>query len=162
MKFDFDRIIDRGSTPSYKCNREFLAKIFGRSDLYPLWIADMDFEISQNIKDALIQKTDFGVFGYEFKTESQIHSIIDWCSKYHKWSINPENMTFTTSVLTGIAIAVNQLIDEGDGVIIQPPVYKPFSKIVSNSSRTIIENPLRFEHGSYTIDLEDLEDNLYT
>lgn len=154
---DFDRVIDRGETPSYKCNKEFLNKVFGRSDLLPLWIADMDFEIAPAIKAALIDKSDFGVFGYEFKTEEQISSIIDWFQRYHGWAFHKDQMIFADNVLTGIAVAVNELTDQGDGIILQPPVYNPFSKIITNAGRQVAENPLLYDNGNYSINFEDLE-----
>lgn len=158
MKENFDYIKNRANTPSYKCNKDFLKKVFGKSEVLPLWIADMDFDISDPIKEAIKEKTDFGVFGYEYTTDSQKNSIINWYSKYHGLEINKEELKFIPSVLTGISVAINELTNEGDGVIIQPPVYSPFGKIIKSSNRKVIKNELKFEEGKYSIDFDDLRE----
>lgn len=157
MKHNLDQIIDRGSTPSYKSNKEFLKKVFGKPDLVALWIADMDFEVSSHIQEAIKKKTDQGVFGYEFRTDSQITSIIEWYASYHQWTIKQEAIGFAPSVLAAMAMAIGELTNDGDGIIIQPPVYGAFAKLVNQSKRKVVKNPLRYDNNRYTIDFEDLE-----
>jgi len=156
MNTKLDKIIDRSQSPSYKCNKDFLKKVFGRSDVLPMWVADMDFEVSDPIIQALHSKVDFGIYGYEFKEKSVMTSIENWYKKYHNWDFTSDQIQFVPSVLTGLSIAINQLTNEGDHVIIQPPVYDPFSTIIKSSNRQFVKNPLVMRDGKYVIDFDDL------
>ena len=153
-KYDFDRVIDRHGTSAAKIDR--LDAMFGRHDLTPLWIADLDFAVCPEITAALHARLKHPVLGYSDASESYWDSIISWNRKRHGFELSREDLAFIPGVVKGFALAVNYFTRPGDGVLIQPPVYTPFHTVVEGNGRRIVENPLLFDGKSYSMDLDGL------
>lgn len=153
-QYNFDNIIDRHGTSAVKIDR--LDAVFGRHDLTPLWIADLDFAVCPEITAALSRRLAHPVLGYSEASESYWQAIIDWNLRRHGFSIARNELAFVPGVVKGIALAVNFFTRDGDGVVIQPPVYTPFRTVVEGNNRKVIENPLIFDGESYTMDLDGL------
>lgn len=154
-KYDFDRVIDRHGTSAAKIDR--LDAMFGRHDLTPLWIADLDFAVCPEITAALHARLNHPVLGYSDASESYWDSIISWNRKRHGFELSREDLAFIPGVVKGFALAVNYFTRPDDGVLIQPPVYTPFHTVVEGNGRRIVENPLLFDGKSYSMDLDGLE-----
>lgn len=153
-QYNFDNIIDRHGTSAVKIDR--LDAVFGRHDLTPLWIADLDFAVCPEITAALSRRLAHPVLGYSEASESYWQAIIDWNLRRHGFSIARNELAFVPGVVKSIALAVNFFTREGDGVVIQPPVYTPFRTVVEGNNRKVIENPLIFDGESYSMDLDGL------
>ncbi len=158
MRHNFDKVIDRRQTPSYKWNPDFLKNVFGTGDVQPMWVADMDFEVSPAISEAIVKRTAHGVFGYEYKTDNNKESLMDWYKNRHQWSFAKKDLLFAPSVLTAIAVILETLTEQGDGVIVQTPVYHQFFSIIKNTKRKVVRNPLTYKEGRYAIDFDDLRE----
>lgn len=157
-KYDFDQVIDRRGTGCTKY--EQLDTMFGRHDLMPLWIADLDFAVCPEIIDALVQRLQHPVLGYSFCPESYWQSIIEWLDRRHNFRPERDQLAFVPGVVKGIALALNYFTKPGDAVVIQPPVYHPFRHVIEGNHRRVAENPLVFADGNYTMDLEGLEETI--
>jgi len=155
MQYDFDNIIDRNGTAAVKIDR--LDRVFGRHDLTPLWIADLDFAVCPQITEALLHRLKHPVLGYSEATAGYWQSIIDWNLRRHRFGIAREELCFIPGVVKGIALAVNYFTQKGDGVVIQPPVYTPFRTVVEGNGRRVVENPLIFDGDTYRMDFNGLE-----
>ncbi|MCM1991363.1 MalY/PatB family protein [Oceanirhabdus seepicola] len=158
MKNSFDRLIDRRIVPTEKWSKEKLNEYFGSSEVLPLWVADMDFEVSNTLVEDLKERAEHGVFGYEYKSNRHHQALIEWYEKRHNWKINIHHIHYAPSVLTAISILIETLTNEGDQIIIQPPVYYPFSKIIKSHNRKVVKNSLRLVGKKYSIDFDDLEE----
>ena len=155
MKYNFDEIINREGTGCVKY--DVRRKIFGKSDVLPLWVADMDFKTPDFVINDLKKRLEHEILGYSFRTSSYNNSIVEWQMKRHQWKIRKDWLSFAPGVVTGLALAVESFSSPGDEVIIQPPIYPPFFKVVLNTGRKVVENPLKKVEGRYTFDLEDLK-----
>lgn len=155
-QYDFDAVINRSGTQAIKI--EGLDRIFGRHDLTPLWIADLDFAVCPEITAALHRRLMHPVLGYSEPDQSYWHSIIDWQLRRHSFAIARDEMSFVPGVVKGIALAVNYFTERGDGVVIQPPVYTPFRTVVEGNKRRVVENPLIPTSDGYRMDLDGLRD----
>ncbi|MDH6354248.1 cystathionine beta-lyase [Dysgonomonas sp. PH5-45] len=154
--FNFDEIIDRNGTDALKT--DFLEERFGRKDLIPLWIADMDFPAPPAIAEAVTERCKHGIFGYTHHCEGYHEAIIDWLSEQHGWPVKQEWITFIPGVVKGIAFVIDCFTTQQNRIVIQPPVYQPFSTIPALHHRHIVTNPLILDEGSgvYNMDLEHL------
>ncbi|MFJ1378170.1 MalY/PatB family protein [Capnocytophaga canimorsus] len=155
MKYNFDEVIDRKGTDATKIDT--LQERWGRTDLLPLWVADMDFRTPPFIVDTLKKRIENEVFGYTCKPKCWYDAIIDWQSRRHNWQIAPEMISFTPGVVPALAMAVQALTQPSDKVLIQPPVYFPFAMVVNNNHRTLVNSPLDFKDGQYHINFERLQ-----
>lgn len=153
-QYNFDAIIDRHGTAAVKIDR--LDAVFGRHDLTPLWIADLDFAVCPEITAALSRRLSHPVLGYFEASDGYWQAIIDWNKRRHGFSISRPELAFVPGVVKGIALAVNYFTREGDGVVIQPPVYTPFRTVVEGNGRRVVENPLLFDGTTYRMDLDGL------
>jgi cystathionine beta-lyase len=153
--YNFDEVIDRSGTSTVKYDGR--QAFFGKSDLIPLWVADMDFKTPDFIVEAIRKRAEHEIFGYTLKPEAYSQSIVGWLKRRHNWEIKPEWISFSPGVVAGLTIAIEALSNPGDGVIIQPPVYFPFFDSVKGTNREMIENPLRLENGRYYFDFDDLK-----
>jgi cystathionine beta-lyase len=153
--YNFDEVIDRSGTSTVKYDGR--QAFFGKSDLIPLWVADMDFKTPGFIVEAIRKRAEHEIFGYTLKPEAYTQSIVGWLKRRHNWEIKPEWISFSPGVVAGLTIAIEALSNPGDGVIIQPPVYFPFFDSVKGTNREMIENPLRLENGRYYFDFDDLK-----
>lgn len=154
-KYDFDRIVDRRGTGCVKYDA--LEKVYGRNDLIPLWVADMDFETPDFIIGALKERLEHPVLGYALEHPDYWPSIIDWQYRRNGWKIDPSHLAFIPGIVKGIGMAVNVFTSPGDKIIIQPPVYHPFRIVPEANDRQVVWNPLKLTDGGYEMDLEHLE-----
>ncbi|WP_160112470.1 MalY/PatB family protein [Salicibibacter kimchii] len=156
---NFDEIIDRKNTNSMKWDN--VKAVYQNDDLWPMWVADMDFRAPDPVLKALDDVTKHGVFGYHHPPHSLRQAIRDWASRRFGWEIKPEALTFTPGVVPAIHHLINAYTDEGDGIIIQTPVYHPFFALLQSNRRTLLENRLvEGEDGKYKIDVDDLETHM--
>ncbi|MCM1033929.1 MAG: pyridoxal phosphate-dependent aminotransferase [Odoribacter sp.] len=156
--YDFDTVIDRHGTCATKLDG--LDAMFGRHDVTPLWIADLDFAVCPDITAALRHRLDHPVLGYSAAPCTYWQSIIDWQRRRHGFDISREELSFIPGVVKGIALAVNYFTRPGDKILIQPPVYHPFRIVIEGNDRQVVENPL-VSHGSgYAMDIEGLAEVL--
>ncbi len=155
MPFDFDQIIHRERTNSVKFDGR--KQYFGTDDLSPLWVADMDFAVPECITRALQERIKHPVFGYTLYPESLYQAVIEWFARRHQWQIEQEWIVFAPGVVPSLFAAVHAFTREGEGVIVQPPVYFPFFSAVTSNNRSLINNPLRETNGRYEMDFEHLE-----
>ena len=155
MKYNFDKIIDR--TGSGDLKHEVLKERYGRGDLLPLWVADMDFETPAFITDALRRRLDHSLFGYTVVPEELWSTVIQWIQDHHQWTVQREWLTYIPGIVKGIGMAINVFVKEDEKVIIQPPVYHPFRLTPEGNHRKVVFNPLKQRaDGSYDMDFEQL------
>ena len=155
-KYNFDKIIDRRNTNSIMTDS--LKTIFGREDLCPLWIADMNFEVCPAISDALKKRAAHHIYGYSQATDSYWESIISWAKRRHNWDITREEMTFVNGIVRGYGYAVNFFTQKGDTIVIQQPVYHPFRNVAVGNHRRVVSNDLIKNGDNYEMDLAGLEE----
>lgn len=156
MKYDFDKIIDRSGSGDLK--HEALLPCWGRKDLLPLWVADMDFETPAFITDAIKDRLEHSLFGYTVEPEDFLPSIMDWVRDHHQWDVKREWIRFIPGIVKGIGMVINVFTKEDEKVIIQPPVYHPFRLTPEGNGREVVFNPLKMrEDGYYEMDFEQLE-----
>lgn len=139
-----------------------LSFTFGQKDLLPLWVADMDFKVAPCIRQALHEAVDQGAFGYYQIPDRFYDSVLTWERTRHDNLLQREWLRTTPGVVTGLYHLVRALTQPGDGVMVQPPVYYPFYRIIRQTGRTVICNHLKEDRGVYTLDLEDFEAKLRT
>ena len=154
MQYNFDEVIDRSSTDSVKLEK--MKAIFGRDDLIPLWVADMDFRSPPAITDALIKRVEHGIFGYTLPSDAYTASIVSWLSRRHDWRVAEEDINFIPGVVKGFAFAIDEFTSKGDKIIIQPPVYHPFRLVTQALEREVVNNPLILDDGGYRMDFDGL------
>jgi len=152
---NFDILVNRKNTDCIKWDG--LKEIYGKDDILPLWIADMDFESSPEIIDALINRSEHGVFGYPLISAKIFEPFIEWNKRRNGLNIDQEWILTCPGLVTGFTLGILAFTKEGDGVMIQTPVYPPFHSSVKNNNRILIENQLIEKEGYYTIDFEDFE-----
>jgi cystathionine beta-lyase len=153
----FDEIIDRQQYPTQKWNPHDLKQHFGSEDVLPFWIADMDFSAPQVIVENLMNRAQQGIYGYEYRPDSFFESVINWYVQRHQWTIARPHIQPCPGVLSAIAILINQHSEEGDGIIVQPPVFFEFRLVIRKNGRRLSKNPLRLVDGRYQMDFDDLE-----
>ncbi len=156
MKYDFDKHIDRENTNSVKY--DIREEYFGKKDVLPLWVADMDFETPEFIREAVIKRAKHPIYGYTLRGDSFYSSIIDWMRKRHDWKVEKDWISFAPGIVPAINMAVLSFTKPGEKILIQPPVYHPFFYAIKDHKREILENNLVYEKGKYTIDYKDFEE----
>ena len=156
MGYSFDKIIDRHGSGAYMTDS--LKERYGREDLIPLWIADMNFETPAPVREALEKRLAHQVYGYTGTAESYWQTLIDWERRIHGWEIARETITFIPGIVRGIAFVLHCFTDPGDRVVVQPPVYMPFLNLPRANGRQLVYNPLIFDEaaGTYRMDLDNL------
>lgn len=154
MNYNFDEVIDRSNSDCSKI--ENLKPLFGREDIIPLWVADMDFKSPPPITRALMKRVEHGVFGYTVQSEVYFNSIINWLNRRYNWIIRKEDINYVPGVVKGFSIAIEEFTEIGDNIIIQPPVYHPFRIMTKSLNRNVVNNPLILENGQYRIDFDGL------
>lgn len=158
MKFDFDQIIPRENT---NCVKFDLRKAyFGREDVIPMWVADMDFAVPPFVQEAVRKRAEHPVYGYSIIPESYQNAIIDWQLRRYGWEVKKDWLLFSPGVVTGLNVIVQALTEPGDKIIVQPPVYFPFFSSVENNGRKLVLNQLVEKDGIYFIDFDDLESKM--
>lgn len=160
MIYDFDKIIDRTGTECVKY--DLRETVFGKADVIPMWVADMDFPTADFIREAIIERAKGDVYGYTFREDAYFESIVNWIQRHHQWETKKEWMSFTPGIVNAFNLAVMGLTNEGDEIIIQPPVYHPFFFAVNNHNRKLVENPLIDTEDGYVMDFDLLEQQAKT
>ena len=155
MTFDFDQVIVRDGTACVK--QDGRADYFGTADVLPLWVADMDFAAPEAVTNALIKRAEHPIYGYTFYPDSMYDALIAWMKIRHGWEIERDWIVMSPGVVTSLFASVMACTEQGDAVIVQPPVYPPFFTSVSTNKRRLIQNPLVLKDGIYDIDFEHLE-----
>jgi cystathionine beta-lyase len=158
MKYNFDEPIDREGTLSVKHGLK--EKLFGRNDIIPMWVADMDFKSPKCVSEAIQNRAQHEIYGYSYRPESFYKAAKEWLSKRHQWETNTEWMNFTPGIVPGVNLTILALTNPNDRVMIQPPVYFPFFEGIRKNNRTLVENRLILDNGRYQIDFEDFENQL--
>ncbi len=144
--------------PLTKSNPKTLRSLFGQAEVTPMWVADMEFQIAQPIQDALIKRVTDSGFGYEYKPDSFFLAQKRWYQNEYNIDLNREDILFSPTISTTIAILIELFTQEGDGIIIQPPVFMEFRDTIRKTKRKIIKNPLQLRDNHYEIDFDDLKE----
>ncbi len=153
--FDFDEEIDRREVPALKTHRIVLGTDAGQ--LFPAGVADMDFKASPTVLEAMRERLKHGVFGYETLPDGLLPALTDWLGSRHRWHVDAAHILRSPNVLNALAMTASLFTDEGDGIIVQPPVFFDFRDIIVENRRRLVSNPLVERNGRYEMDLEDLE-----
>ncbi len=153
---DFDAIIDRKNT---NCLKYDFAKRRGMPEgLLPLWVADMDFRTSSYIQDAINNQVEHGIFGYSEVREEYFEAVSSWMKRHYDWDVSIRWLIKTPGIVFALAMAVKAFTQPEDGVLIQSPVYYPFSEVIEDNGRRVISNTLVYgQDNKYHIDFEDFE-----
>ena len=154
LAYDFDTIVDRRGTGCMKWDG--MVPLFGRNDLLPFWVADMDFRSAPEILDALRERVDFGVFGYPIMTEAAREAVANWEFERHQWCVVPSEVDFVPGVVNGLIAAILAFTEPGDGIVVQTPIYPPFFSAIRDNGRRVVENPLIETEDGYRMDLDHL------
>ena len=155
MNYNFDEVVCRKHTDALKL--EALAPRWGRTDLLPMWVADMDFKTPPFIVEVMKKRMECEVFGYTVKPESWYEAIISWQKRRHKWTITKEMISFVPGVVPALAMAVQAFTQRGEKVMIQQPVYNPFAQVIRNNHRELVNCPLELKDGQYYINFKLFE-----
>jgi cystathionine beta-lyase len=161
MKYDFNKIIHRADTNCVKY--DLRKQVFGNPDVLPMWVADMDFETPDFVREAVMQRAEHPVYGYHFKDDAYFQSIMGWLKRRHHWDVKQEWMSFTPGVVCGFNMAVMAFTEPGDEIIIQTPVYPPFHHAATSHGRKLVCNTL-INRGAdgYEMDFSLLEKQVKT
>ncbi|MBD2845748.1 pyridoxal phosphate-dependent aminotransferase [Paenibacillus sp. IB182496] len=155
MSYDFDQVIERRGTASYKWDQS--DKLFGRADLLPLWVADMDFSPPREVVDAIVERARQGVYGYTIRTDDYYDAVRGWLSRRHGWDVQPGWISSSPGVVPALSMLVMACTEPGDGIILQSPVYYPFYDVIRMNGRVVVDNPLVLRDGQYRMDFDLLE-----
>ncbi len=155
MKYNFNKQIKREGTNCYKY--DIRNELYGREDVLPMWVADMDIEVPDFIVEAIKERLNHKVFGYSFHSDGFKQSITDWNKRRNNWNIKNEWISFSPGIVPALNMLVMGFTEPGDKILVQPPVYFPFFSAVTNHRRTLIKNSLQFDGEKYIMDYEDLE-----
>ena len=143
--------------PLTKSNPKTLESLFGKTDIQPFWVADMEFQIAKPIQESLIERISNSGFGYEYKPDSFFIAQKKWYSTNYGIDLNNNHIVYSPSITTTISILIENFTSESDGIITQPPVFMEFRDVIRNTKRRIIKNPLKLVDKQYKIDFQDLE-----
>ena len=156
---DFDTVIDRTHTNSLKY--DFAVQRGKPKDVLPLWVADMDFQVSSYIQEALSGNVAHGIFGYSEVEGSYFEAVAGWMSRHYGWNVEETWLVKTPGIVFALAQAVRAFTEPGDAVLLQQPVYYPFSQVIRDNGRKIVDNTLvQGEDGRYRIDFTDFEEKI--
>lgn len=156
MKYDFDEVIDRRNTGSLK--HDFAVKNGMPEDVLPFWVADMDFKAPAPVIEALSRRVAHGVYGYGGTMQPYLDAVTGWYRERFGWQVEEDWMVQTPGVVFAVAMAVRAFAKEGEGVMIQRPVYYPFGQAISDNGRKLVNSPLVYRDGRYTVDLDAMEE----
>jgi len=157
MKYNFDESIDRTNYHSVKWDE--LKTKFGDipEDVLPMWIADMEFRSPQPVIEAIKKAAEHGIYGYTSRPLSYYQAIIDWMEKRHNWKVKKDWLVFSPGVVPALSFIIRAFTQPGDKVIVQPPVYYPFFRVIENNGCHVVNNPLKLSNKKYFMDYDDLE-----
>lgn len=149
--YDFDQLLNRRGSHSVKWDEP------EQEGVIPMWVADMDFMAAPAIQEALRKRVEHGVFGYTLVPDAYYDAIVNWFGRYHHWTIDRQDIIYTTGVVPAISCAIQALTMGGENVLIQTPVYNCFFSSIRNSGSNIVENSLKRQGDTYVIDFDDFE-----
>ena len=158
MRYDFNQVIDRRGTNSLKY--DFAVSRGKTADVLPLWVADMDFQTASGILNCLEQVVKHGVFGYSESGDEYYEAVAGWYRRQFGWEVKQEWLVKTPGIVFAIAAAIHAFTKEGEAVLIQQPVYYPFSEVIRDNNRKLVNSPLRLINGHYEIDFADFEEKI--
>jgi cystathionine beta-lyase len=156
MTWNFDEPTEREGTNCIKYDRR--EEIFGRKDVIPMWVADMDFKTPDFVISALKDQLSHEIFGYSFRPAEYFSSITGWLKSRHNWSIAREWIIFTPGIVPALNFCTLAFTGPGDKIIVQPPVYFPFFSAIESHGRTLVYNQLKEEDGRWVMDFNSLAD----
>ncbi|MEJ9228410.1 PatB family C-S lyase [Peribacillus butanolivorans] len=156
----FEEHINRENTGSVKWDKNSLKSLYGREDVLPMWVADMDFPSPVGIQKALIERLNHPIFGYTVPSETVFTEIQSWLRDQHSWPITKEWISFSSGVVSAIGTTIQAFTNPGDKILVQSPVYTPFFDMVRNNDREVVNSPLIIEDDRFKIDFADFEDKL--
>lgn len=151
MKYDFDEIIPRRGTNSYKWDTA------EEENVLPMWVADMDFRTAPPVVDALRKRVEHGIFGYTKVPSAYYEAVTNWFMRRHGWQIERDWIIYTSGVVPALSAVIKALTVPGDRVLVQTPVYNCFFSSIRNNGCEVVVNPLLYVNGTYRIDFEGLE-----
>ena len=151
MKYDFDEVIPRRATGSYKWDSS------PREDVLPMWVADMDFRTVEPVVAALRRRVEHGIFGYTRVPDAYYDALIQWFDRRHGWSIRRDWVIYTSGVVPAVSAIIKALTVPGDRVLVQTPVYNCFFSSIRNNGCETVASPLLYADGTYTADFDDFE-----
>jgi len=155
MKYNFDEVINRYGTNSYKYD---FPERFGKpADILPLWVADMDFRIPLEVMDAIQKVANHGIYGYTDVDESYFPVVANWFAQRHDYQIKNDWLIKVPGIVFALGMAIKGLTAPGDAIVIQKPLYPPIENTIVANGRVAIDNPLVYNESRYTIDMEDFE-----
>ncbi len=153
--FSFDEDIDRRAVPALKVHPRVLGR--GGDGLFAAGVADMDFKAPPAVLEAMGLRLAHGVFGYEAMPDGLMPALVGWLQARHGWQVDESHILRAPNILNALAIAASLFTEEGDGVIVQPPVFFDFFDIIKENKRALVSNPLILEGGRYRMDFDDLD-----
>ena len=158
MKYDFDEIIPREGTDTYK--HKYLMDICGRTDVLPMWVADMEFRTPQFIMDTIQKRLSQGILGYTCPSDGYFEAICDWNREQYGMEITPEMVNYIPGVVSGIFMSMLALTEKHDRMMIMEPVYHPFRLVPQANEREVVMTPLRRGSENFEIDFERFENDI--
>lgn len=158
MTVNFDGIIDRRGTSCLKY--DFAVERGYPQGILPFWVADMDFRTPQPVIDELTRRVQHGIFGYTDPKESYKEIIVNWMTKHHGWTPSTKALTITPGVVFALAVAIRCFTKPGEAVLLQQPVYYPFTEMIRQNNRELVNSPLVLKDGHYEIDFDDFEEKI--
>ncbi|MBO7094404.1 MAG: pyridoxal phosphate-dependent aminotransferase [Spirochaetia bacterium] len=148
-KYNFDTVINRWGTSS--------VKYLDGTDLLPLWVADMDFPLPEEVLSVIKKRVDHGIFGYTLTGASYWKALDSWCATEYGYHVKPSEWVTVPGIVYGLSIAIRAVTEPSDAVLIEQPVYYPFSQVVNDNNRKLIVAPLCYKDGRYTRDIGAFE-----
>ena len=158
MKYNFDEIINRKNTISSKWDN--VGPRTGNADALPMWVADMNFRCPEPVIEAVKKRAEFGIYGYPYLVPEFKEVTKSWVQRRYGWTIDESSVIFAASIIPALFNCVQALTKPGEKVVIQRPVYYPFSYAIEDNGRVISNNSLILKNGRYEMDFEDLEKRL--
>lgn len=155
MNYTFDEIIERRGTDCFKWDA--LKALYGRDDLTPMWVADMDFRSPDFVMDAIRRRCDHEILGYTMPSAAYWQAVTRWLERHYDIHTDKSSLHFIPGIVAGIAYALLCLTQPGDRVLVTTPVYPPFLNLPRESGRTLVCSPLKIENGRFAIDFDDFE-----
>ena len=158
MQYNFDEIVDRSNNRAAKYDERM--KKFGRADVMPLWVADMDFKTAQPVIDALCERAQQGMWGYTARPDTYFDAVLGWQEKRHGWKIDRSLVSWSLGVVPSLSAMIKLYTQEGDAILIQTPVYSEFYDVTEAWGRVPLENQLIEKDGTWSVDFDDFEKKL--
>jgi len=158
MKYNFDEVINRYDTDSYKY--DFPEAFNKPADALPLWVADMDFRIPSEVMAAIQKVADHGIYGYTGINDDYFQAVANWFADLHGYHVKREWMVPVPGVVFALGMAIKGLTAPGDAIVIQKPLYYPIENTIVANGRVAIDSPLVYSYGRYIIDLVDFEQKI--